>query len=327
MCPQTFILPRLWSLICLSLPMYPGRGEPFRSQRPLLPSTHPLLGMSSSSTQRSLGWPFGLGLGAASCGPLGCHGVSWGVGGRGPARPSEPLSPSRCHGLWWWPPVPHSQGGPGCGQRDAPRRKCRACGARDWGRPWAGLRVSGCPLGHRGSCWEAPASVSVSPRSVGLHHPILASPTHHPPNFLRFSLMSPAPHRLQVGTVWINAHGLRSSLQCPRVAARRAGPPGMGARCKVPPLCMAPPPSSTLCPSPRPLDTRLSQGLYEYLRQPGTPAWIPYLSKTLDYDSFGLALPSAYQLDAQERGAVWVGSQPRGEEGGEGGGSPSEEGL
>lgn len=130
----------------------------------------------------------------------------------GPARPSEPL----CHSLQVpWPLVVAS-----------PFRTAKEALAVANGTPRGGSAsvwserlgqalelaygsVDAC-WGTQGACWEAPASVSVSPPSVGLsHHPILTSPTHHPPNFLCFSLTSPAPHRLQVGTVWINAHGLR----------------------------------------------------------------------------------------------------------------------
>ncbi|KAB0402098.1 hypothetical protein E2I00_012645, partial [Balaenoptera physalus] len=50
---------------------------------------------------------------------------------------------------------------------------------------------------------------------------------------------------LQMGTVWINAHGLRDPA-----------------------------------------------GLYEYLRPSGTPTRLPYLSENLNYDTFGLAVPS-----------------------------------
>lgn len=69
---------------------------------------------------------------------------------------------------------------------------------------------------------------------------------------------------LQVGTVWINAHGLRDPA-VPTGGCKESGSSWHGGQ----------------------------DGLYEYLRPSGTPAWIPYLSKTLDYDSFGLALPSA----------------------------------
>ncbi|KAJ1072928.1 hypothetical protein K5549_015071 [Capra hircus] len=68
---------------------------------------------------------------------------------------------------------------------------------------------------------------------------------------------------LQVGTVWINAHGLRDPA-VPTGGCKESGSSWHGGQ----------------------------DGLYEYLRPSGTPAWIPYLSKTLDYDSFGVALPS-----------------------------------
>lgn len=68
---------------------------------------------------------------------------------------------------------------------------------------------------------------------------------------------------LQMGTVWINAHGLRDPA-VPTGGCKESGSSWHGGQ----------------------------DGLYEYLRPSGTPAWIPYLSKTLDYDSFGVALPS-----------------------------------
>uniref|UniRef100_F1N441 Aldehyde dehydrogenase family 16 member A1 n=2 Tax=Bos TaxID=9903 RepID=F1N441_BOVIN len=68
---------------------------------------------------------------------------------------------------------------------------------------------------------------------------------------------------LQVGTVWINAHGLRDPA-VPMGGCKESGSSWHGGQ----------------------------DGLYEYLRPSGTPAWIPYLSKTLNYDAFGLALPS-----------------------------------
>ncbi|XP_055267589.1 aldehyde dehydrogenase family 16 member A1 isoform X3 [Moschus berezovskii] len=68
---------------------------------------------------------------------------------------------------------------------------------------------------------------------------------------------------LQVGTVWINAHGLRDPA-VPTGGCKESGSSWHGGQ----------------------------DGLYEYLRPSGTPAWIPYLSKTLNYDAFGLALPS-----------------------------------
>ena len=220
------------------------------------PSTHPLLGMSSSSTHRSLGWPFGLGLGAASCGPLGCHRVSWGVGGRdqpGPLSPS--VTPSRCHGLWWWPPRSAQLRRPWLWPTGRPAEEVPACGAKDWGRPWSSPTGQWTPAGGHGSCWEAPASVSVSPRSVGLsYHPILASPTHPPANFLRFSLMSPAPHRLQVGTVWINAHGLRDPA-VPTGGCKESGSSWHGGQDVSTPLPAWHHPFIQLVPISRSLDT------------------------------------------------------------------------
>lgn len=68
---------------------------------------------------------------------------------------------------------------------------------------------------------------------------------------------------LQVGTVWINAHGLRDPA-VPTGGCKESGSSWHGGQ----------------------------DGLYEYLRPSGTPAWIPCLSKTLNYDAFGLAPPS-----------------------------------
>ncbi|KAM8790274.1 aldehyde dehydrogenase family 16 member A1 [Rhynchonycteris naso] len=68
---------------------------------------------------------------------------------------------------------------------------------------------------------------------------------------------------LQVGTVWINAHSLRDPA-VPSGGCRENGSSWHGG-----------------------LD-----GLYEYLRPSGTAARLPYLSKDLNYDTFGLAVPS-----------------------------------
>lgn len=53
-----------------------------------------------------------------------------------------------------------------------------------------------------------------------------------------------------------------------------------------------PPVASTLHPPPALSTPSFSQGLYEYLRPSGTPARLPYLSENLNYDTFGLAVPS-----------------------------------
>lgn len=152
--------------------------------------------------------------------------------GEGPARPSEPLSPppgamASGGGLpfrtarrpWLWPTGPM-------------RRKCWRVERETGAGPGAGLRVSGCPLGDTGVLLRRPQLPSpclpalwVSP-TIPFYSPLRLTP----PNFLRFSLMSPAPHRLQVGTVWINAHGLRT-LQCPHGWLQgERGPPGMGGK-------------------------------------------------------------------------------------------------
>lgn len=70
-------------------------------------------------------------------------------------------------------------------------------------------------------------------------------------------------YRLQMGTVWINAHGLRDAA-VPTGGCKESGSSWHGG-----------------------LD-----GLYEYLRPSGTPARLPYLSENLNYDMFGLAVPS-----------------------------------
>ncbi|XP_005879674.1 PREDICTED: aldehyde dehydrogenase family 16 member A1 [Myotis brandtii] len=69
---------------------------------------------------------------------------------------------------------------------------------------------------------------------------------------------------LRVGTVWINAHGLRDPA-VPTGGCKESGSSWHGG-----------------------LD-----GLYEYLRPAGTPARLPYLSENLNYDTFGLTVPSA----------------------------------
>ncbi|XP_008573650.1 PREDICTED: aldehyde dehydrogenase family 16 member A1 [Galeopterus variegatus] len=68
---------------------------------------------------------------------------------------------------------------------------------------------------------------------------------------------------LQVGTVWINAHGLRDPA-VPTGGCKESGSSWHGG----------------------------PDGLYEYLRPSGTPARLPYLSENLNYDTFGLAVPS-----------------------------------
>ncbi|CAD7692355.1 unnamed protein product [Nyctereutes procyonoides] len=68
---------------------------------------------------------------------------------------------------------------------------------------------------------------------------------------------------LQVGTVWINAHGLRNS-EVPTGGCKESGSSWHGG-----------------------LD-----GLYEYLRPSGTPGRVAYFSESMNYDTFGLAVPS-----------------------------------
>uniref|UniRef100_A0A8C9AHL2 Aldehyde dehydrogenase family 16 member A1 n=1 Tax=Prolemur simus TaxID=1328070 RepID=A0A8C9AHL2_PROSS len=68
---------------------------------------------------------------------------------------------------------------------------------------------------------------------------------------------------LRVGTVWINSHGLRDPA-VPIGGCKESGSSWHGG----------------------------PDGLYEYLRPSGTPARLSYLSKNLNYDTFGLAVPS-----------------------------------
>uniref|UniRef100_A0A8C3W457 Aldehyde dehydrogenase family 16 member A1 n=1 Tax=Catagonus wagneri TaxID=51154 RepID=A0A8C3W457_9CETA len=68
---------------------------------------------------------------------------------------------------------------------------------------------------------------------------------------------------LRMGTVWINAHGLRDPA-VPTGGCKESGSSWHGGM----------------------------DGLYEYLRPSGTPARLPYLSENLNYDTFGLAVPS-----------------------------------
>ncbi|XP_025770421.1 aldehyde dehydrogenase family 16 member A1 isoform X2 [Puma concolor] len=101
------------------------------------------------------------------------------------------------------------------------------------------------------------------PLSVGLWvslHP--APPTIYPlqPSVLADVLLS--PDRLRVGTVWINAHGLRHP-EVPTGGCKESGSSWHGG----------------------------PDGLYEYLRPSGTPARLPSLSENLNYDTFGLAVP------------------------------------
>ncbi|XP_043456200.1 aldehyde dehydrogenase family 16 member A1 [Prionailurus bengalensis] len=67
---------------------------------------------------------------------------------------------------------------------------------------------------------------------------------------------------LRVGTVWINAHGLRHP-EVPTGGCKESGSSWHGG----------------------------PDGLYEYLRPSGTPARLPSLSENLNYDTFGLAVP------------------------------------
>ncbi|EFB23942.1 hypothetical protein PANDA_006275, partial [Ailuropoda melanoleuca] len=68
---------------------------------------------------------------------------------------------------------------------------------------------------------------------------------------------------LRVGTVWINAHGLRNA-EVPTGGCKESGSSWSGG----------------------------PDGLYEYLRPSGTPARLSYFSENLNYGTFGLAVPS-----------------------------------
>ncbi|XP_076987265.1 aldehyde dehydrogenase family 16 member A1 [Tamandua tetradactyla] len=69
---------------------------------------------------------------------------------------------------------------------------------------------------------------------------------------------------LQMGTVWVNAHGLRDP-GVPAGGCKESGSSWHGG----------------------------PDGLYEYLQASGTPARLPYLSENLNYETFGLAVASA----------------------------------
>nr|XP_058902093.1 aldehyde dehydrogenase family 16 member A1 isoform X2 [Kogia breviceps] len=84
---------------------------------------------------------------------------------------------------------------------------------------------------------------------------------------------------LQMGTVWINAHGLRDPA-VPTGGCKESGSSWHGG----------------------------PDGLYEYLRPSGTPTRLPYLSESLNYDTFGLAFPSTPA--GPETGLSWVGQSP-----------------
>ncbi|KAG3256504.1 aldehyde dehydrogenase 16 family member A1, transcript variant X2 [Ictidomys tridecemlineatus] len=80
----------------------------------------------------------------------------------------------------------------------------------------------------------------------------------------RLGLALELGYGLQMGTVWINAHGLRDPA-VPTGGCKESGSSWHGG-----------------------LD-----GLYEYLRPSGTPARVPFLCENLNYDTFGLAVPPA----------------------------------
>lgn len=100
---------------------------------------------------------------------------------------------------------------------------------------------------------------------------------------------------LQVGTVWINAHGLRDPAVptggCKESGSSWHGGPDVSAHL---PLYLLTPSTSrvTLRPSGLLVTTHLSQGLYEYLQPLGTPSRESFLCESLNYDTFGLAASS-----------------------------------
>lgn len=85
---------------------------------------------------------------------------------------------------------------------------------------------------------------------------------------------------LRMGTVWINAHGLRDPA-VPTGGCKESGSSWHGG-----------------------LD-----GLYEYLRPSGTPARLPYLSENLNYDTFGLAVPSTLPAGPETGPRLFVGGR------------------
>lgn len=104
-----------------------------------------------------------------------------------------------------------------------------------------------------------------------------------------------------MGTVWINAHGLENA-EVPTGGCKESGSSWHGGP-DVSTLLLPPvgTPFNRPAPAPRPCDpVPLSQGLYEYLQPSGTPARLPRLSESLNYDTFGLvvtpALPSGPEI-------------------------------
>lgn len=117
----------------------------------------------------------------------------------------------------------------------------------------------------------------------------------HPASHLPLPWCLYLSHRLQVGTVWINAHGLRDPAVptggCKESGSSWHGGPDVSAHL---PLYLLTPSTSrvTLRPSGLLVTTHLSQGLYEYLQPLGTPSRESFLCESLNYDTFGLAASS-----------------------------------
>nr|XP_004672303.2 aldehyde dehydrogenase family 16 member A1 [Jaculus jaculus] len=82
-------------------------------------------------------------------------------------------------------------------------------------------------------------------------------------------------YRLLAGTVWINAHGLQDPA-VPIGGCKESGSSWHGG----------------------------PDGLYEYLRPLGTPPQPPYFCESLNYDTFGLAVPSTLPAELE------IGSSP-----------------
>ena len=230
--------------------MYPGRGKPLRVSETL--GHPPILSRTWAAQHRGpqgdhLHWVWGL-LTAVGWTPSG-----WGVGGRGwPGRLSSLVTPSRCRGLWSWPPLSALLRRRWPWPTGRPEEAVPACGARDWGRPWSWPTGQFTPTGHTGGpAGMAPASVSMSSPLSGSLPASLTTPPRL--KFVHSSLMAPPPHRLQMGTVWINAHGLRDPA-VPTGGCKESGSSWHGGPDVSAPLPAHHHPFIHLVPFSRPLD-------------------------------------------------------------------------
>lgn len=97
-----------------------------------------------------------------------------------------------------------------------------------------------------------------------------------------------------MGTVWINAHGLRDPAVpiggCKESGSSWHGGPDVSAHLSHLYLWT---PLSLL------VTMHLSQGLFEYLWPLGTPSLEPFLCESLNYDTFGLAVPSKLPSESE----------------------------